>query len=81
MMRLPVRPGCQPVERGQGCCAAHQHLSREDVGALIKQHLAQDAFGRLLYSTLPTAAAGDGTMRVADKQPGWQQAEVRLLLG
>lgn len=45
------------------------------------QHVAQDAFGRLLYSTLPTAAAGAGTMRVADKQPGWQQPEVRILLG
>ncbi|MGH7552196.1 MAG: Ig-like domain-containing protein [Longimicrobiales bacterium] len=45
------------------------------------QFLAQDAFGRILYSTLPTAAAGLGTMRVADRQPGWAQAEVRLLLG
>jgi len=45
------------------------------------QYIAQDAFGRLLYSTLPTTAASDGTIRVAEKQTGWQQAEVRILLG
>jgi hypothetical protein len=45
------------------------------------QYLAQDARGRLLYSTLPTGAAPDGTMRMAEKQPGWAQPEVRLLLG
>jgi hypothetical protein len=45
------------------------------------QFLAQDAFGRLLYSTLPTDAATLGTMRMAQKEQGWQQAEVRLLLG
>jgi hypothetical protein len=45
------------------------------------QYIAQDAFGRLLYSTLPTMAAPDGTIRVAEKQTGWQQPEVRILLG
>ena len=45
------------------------------------QYIAQDASGRLLYSTLPTMAAPDGTIRVAEKQTGWQQPEVRILLG
>lgn len=45
------------------------------------QYIAQDAFGRLLYSTLPTQAAPDGTIRVAEKQSGWQDAETRILLG
>jgi DNA-binding beta-propeller fold protein YncE len=45
------------------------------------QYIAQDAFGRLLYSTLPTQAAPDGTIRVAEKQSGWQQPETRILLG
>jgi hypothetical protein len=45
------------------------------------QFIAQDAFGRLLYSTLPTTAAPDGTIRVSENQVGWQQPEVRLLLG
>lgn len=45
------------------------------------QYIAQDAFGRLLYSTLPTQAAPDGTIRVAEKQSGWQEAETRILLG
>ncbi len=44
------------------------------------QHLAQDALGRLLFSTLPTPAAPAGTIRVAERQQGWEQAEVRLLL-
>ena len=45
------------------------------------QFLAQDAAGRLLYSTLPTAAAPDGTIRLAENQPGWEQPEVRILIG
>jgi hypothetical protein len=45
------------------------------------QYVAQDNVGRLLYSTLPTTAAPNGTMRVADKQAGWAQAEVKLLTG
>ena len=45
------------------------------------QYLAQDAFGRLLYSTRPTGAAGLGTIRVADRQSGWDAPEVKLLLG
>lgn len=43
------------------------------------QHLAQDAFGRIIYSTKPTPAAPDGTIRLATREPGWQQAEVRLI--
>jgi hypothetical protein len=45
------------------------------------QFLAQDAAGRLLYSTLPTPAAPDGTIRVAENQQGWAQPEVRILVG
>jgi hypothetical protein len=45
------------------------------------QFLAQDAAGRLLYSTLPTAAAPDGTIRLAENEPGWEQPEVRILVG
>ncbi len=45
------------------------------------QFIAQDAVGRLLYSTLPTGAAPSGTIRVAENAPGWEQPEVRLLLG
>jgi hypothetical protein len=37
--------------------------------------------GRLLYSTKPTGAARDGTIRVATNNAGWQQPEVKLLLG
>lgn len=44
------------------------------------QFVAEDAAGRLLYSTVPTRAAPDGTIRVATMQPGWQQPEVRMLL-
>src|SRR5690606_38019522 len=44
------------------------------------QFLAQDAQGRLLYSTRPTSAAQRGTIRIADRQPGWAATEVKLLL-
>lgn len=45
------------------------------------QFVAQDANGRLLYSTVPTPSAVDGTVRVVDILPGWQSSEARLLLG
>jgi hypothetical protein len=44
------------------------------------QFIAQDVNGQLLYSTKPTGAAPDGTIRIVTNQPGWQQPEVRLLL-
>ena len=43
------------------------------------QFIAQDYLGRLLYSTRPTPAAPDGTLRIATNQSGWQAPEVRLL--
>jgi hypothetical protein len=45
------------------------------------QFIAQDAAGRLLYSTVPTEAAASGTIRLGQNQQGWQQAEVRILIG
>lgn len=45
------------------------------------QYIAQDANGRLLYSTVPTPSAEDGTVRVVDIEAGWQSPEARLLLG
>jgi DNA-binding beta-propeller fold protein YncE len=44
------------------------------------QFVAQDANGRLLYSTVPTRSAVDGTVRVVDIRSGWQSPEARLLL-
>jgi hypothetical protein len=44
------------------------------------QFLAQDIFGRVLYSTKPTSAAPEGTIRLVQNQPGWQAPEVKLLL-
>jgi DNA-binding beta-propeller fold protein YncE len=45
------------------------------------QFVAQDAAGRLLYSTEPTRSAVDGTIRVVDIGAGWASPEARLLLG
>jgi hypothetical protein len=45
------------------------------------QFVAQDANGRLLYSTVPTPSAADGTIRVVDIGAGWASPEARLLLG
>lgn len=39
------------------------------------QFVAQGISGALLYSTVPTAAAAGGTIRMALKQPGWQSYE------
>ncbi len=44
------------------------------------QFVAQDAAGRLLYSTRPTTAAGTGTVRVAWQEPGWESPENRILV-
>ena len=39
------------------------------------QFVAQGISGALLYSTVPTAAAAGGTIRMAIEQPGWQAYE------
>jgi hypothetical protein len=44
------------------------------------QFVAQDAAGRLLYSTKPTSAATTGTARVAWREPGWSSIENRILV-
>lgn len=43
------------------------------------QFVAQDSVGRILYSTVPTGAAPDGTIRVATTDPTYDEPEVRLL--
>jgi DNA-binding beta-propeller fold protein YncE len=43
------------------------------------QFIAQDSTGRLLYSTVPTQAAGLGTIRYTETGAGWQRPEVKLL--
>lgn len=43
------------------------------------QYVAQDAAGRLLYSTRPTGAAPRGTVRVIERQAGWPEHETRIL--
>jgi DNA-binding beta-propeller fold protein YncE len=44
------------------------------------QFLAQDAAGRLLYSTRPTPTAGVGTIRVVSKLPDWEALETYILV-
>jgi hypothetical protein len=44
------------------------------------QFMAQDAQGRLLYSTKPTPSAPEGTIRVVSKEVGWDQPEAKVLL-
>ena len=44
------------------------------------QFMAQDAQGRLLYSTKPTPSAPDGTIRVLSKEFGWDAPEAKILL-
>lgn len=43
------------------------------------QFVAQAISGALLYSTVPTEAAADGTIRMAIKQPGWEAYETYFL--
>jgi hypothetical protein len=43
------------------------------------QFVAQDAQGRTLYSTRPTAAAPIGTMRWVRNQSGWAEPETRIV--
>lgn len=43
------------------------------------QFVAQGISGALLYSTVPTDAAADGTIRLAVKEPGWEAYEVYFL--
>lgn len=43
------------------------------------QYAAQDAMGRLLFSTRPTVAAPRGTVRVVTNQPGWEEPHTRIL--
>ena len=44
------------------------------------QFMAQDSTGRLLYSTKPTVAQANGTLRVVVDQPGWSEPEARILI-
>ncbi|CAN5783380.1 hypothetical protein BH23GEM11_BH23GEM11_08610 [soil metagenome] len=43
------------------------------------QFVAQDAAGRVLYSTRPTAAAPVGTVRWVENQAGWTEPETRIV--
>ncbi|MFW5904686.1 MAG: YncE family protein [bacterium] len=43
------------------------------------QYVAQDEGGRILYSTRPTGAAPDGTVRLVERQAGWSEHETRIL--
>jgi hypothetical protein len=43
------------------------------------QFVAEDAAGRILYSTRPTFAAPRGTVRIVTNQPGWAEHETRIL--
>lgn len=53
------------------------HVTLEDFSDR-PQFIAQDSRGRLVYSTVPTPGAPDGTIRVLEKQVGWAEAESRL---
>jgi hypothetical protein len=44
------------------------------------QFVAQDASGRLLYSTVPTGTAPDGTVRILWREAGWERLETQLFL-
>jgi hypothetical protein len=44
------------------------------------QFAAQDSNGRWLYSTKPTEAQQNGTLRIIVDEPGWQEPESRILL-
>jgi hypothetical protein len=44
------------------------------------QFVAQDAAGRILFSTRPTFSAPLGTVRVLEKRPGWSAHETRILV-
>jgi hypothetical protein len=44
------------------------------------QFVAQDAQGRTVYSTRPTAAAPTGTMRWVRNQAGWAEPETRIFV-
>ena len=44
------------------------------------QYIAQDAGGRLLFSTRPTASAPVGTARIVTMQPGWASPETKILV-
>lgn len=43
------------------------------------QFIAQDSVGRILYSTVPTGSAPDGTLRVVYTDPSYEAPEVKLL--
>jgi hypothetical protein len=69
-----------------------QITQREDEGGRLRytgswidfsdrpQFVTQDASGRLLYSTVPTPAAADGTIRVLYRDPTWDRLETEILL-
>ena len=44
------------------------------------QFLAQDAAGRLLFSTRPTSVASEGTIRAVTHEVGWDSPEARIVL-
>lgn len=44
------------------------------------QFIAQDAAGRILYSTRPTGSATTGTVRVVTNQPEWDSPETRIVV-
>ncbi len=45
------------------------------------QFIAQDSEGRLIFSTVPTAAQDRGTLRRSFIQPGWEQPELYFVFG
>lgn len=44
------------------------------------QFVAQDAQGRILYSTRPTPSAPAGTVRWVEDRPGWSEPEARIVV-
>ncbi|TVP55681.1 MAG: hypothetical protein EA351_10090 [Gemmatimonadales bacterium] len=44
------------------------------------QFVAQDAAGRVLYSTRPTAVAPTGTARWVENRSGWDEPETRIIV-
>lgn len=67
------------------------NVERDDAGAVTfttdwfdfsdkPQFVAKDSVGNILYSTVPTGTAPDGTIRVARFQPGWAAPAVEMLL-
>lgn len=62
-------------EQGDTIVASFQSFDFSD----RPQFVAQDAQGRILYSTRPTAVAPLGTVRWVENQSGWAEPETRIL--